>query len=105
MVHKDNLNNYIRGWLVGKFSPSILDRDNIEVGVKKYKAGDFEKSHYHKLSTEITIIVLGEVEMNNIKYIENDIIFIEPGESTDFKCITDVITLVLRDKSVINDKY
>ena len=50
-------------------------------------------------------VVEGEVTMNGIKYEKNNIIKISPNESTDFKCITDVITVVVKTPSVNNDKF
>lgn len=100
-----NLENMVRGWVVGNFDPSVLKTENFEVGIKDYKAGDCEESHYHKESTEITIVVLGNVEMNGQRYKTNDIIVIEPGESTDFKALTYAVTCVIRDKSIPGDKY
>lgn len=99
------LKDYIRGWFVGNFSPSILKTNDFEVGIKKYKAGDTEHKHYHKIATEITVIVSGTVEMNGITYTEDDIITIDPGESTNFKSITDSVTVVVKTPSVENDKY
>ena len=43
--------------------------------------------------------------MNNIEYSEGDIIKVEPNESTDFKCLTDVTTVVIKTPCVKNDKY
>jgi hypothetical protein len=57
------------------------------------------------LAEEFTIIVSGEVLMNNVKYSENDIIKINKNETTDFKAITDVITVVVKVPSSKNDKY
>lgn len=102
---KENLNNFIKGWIVGNFNPTLLDTNNFEVAIKRYKTGDYEESHHHKIATEITVIVEGEVEMNGIKYIKDDIITIQPNESTDFKCITDVVTVVIKTPSANNDKY
>ena len=73
--------------------------------VKRYKAGDYESSHYHKIATEITLIVSGQVEMNGIYYDEDDIIVIEPNDRTDFKCLTDVVTVVVKYPGANDDKY
>lgn len=100
-----NLNNFIKGWVVGNFNPTLLDTNDFEVAIKRYKSGDYEESHYHKIATEITVIVEGEVEMNKIKYKKDDIITIAPNESTDFKCLTDVVTVVIKTPSANNDKY
>ena len=104
-MRKENLNNFIKGWFVGHFTPTLIDTNDVEVSIKKYKAGDQEKSHYHKIATEITAIVSGEVEMNGIKYIADDIIIIEPNDRSDFKCLTDVVTVVVKYPGANNDKY
>ena len=99
------LNNYIKGWIVGDFSPTIINNKDIEVGVKYYKAGDSECRHVHKIITEYTIILSGKVRMNNTYYGEKAIIKIEPNESTDFECIEDAITLVIKTPSIPSDKH
>jgi quercetin dioxygenase-like cupin family protein len=43
--------------------------------------------------------------MNNKQYSQGDIIVIERGESTDFRSITDSITVVVKTPAAINDKY
>ena len=100
-----NLNDMFKGWFVGDFEPTILKTDQFEVSVKRYKAGDYEIAHHHKIATELTVIVNGEVEMNGVRFKENDIIKINANESTDFKCLTDVTTVVVKTPSVKNDKY
>lgn len=101
----DNLEKMIRGWFVGNFEPSVLKTDKVEVGVKSYKAGDYEDKHFHKVATEITVIIYGEVEMNGIRYKENDIIIIEPNDVTDFRAITDCKNVVVKIPGVSNDKF
>jgi quercetin dioxygenase-like cupin family protein len=104
-MQKHDLNTFIKGWFVGNFNPSLIKTNDVEVGVKKYKAGDYEAPHYHKVATEITVIVYGEVEMNGVKYVDGDVIVIEPNERTDFKCLTDVVTTVVKYPGASNDKY
>lgn len=100
-----DLKNFIKGWFVGNFDPSLIKTNDVEVAIKRYKAGEHESSHYHKIATEITAIVSGEVEMNGIKYVADDIIVIEPNDRTDFKCLTDVVTVVVKYPGANNDKY
>ncbi len=95
----------VKGWFVGAFSPTVLHTDQVEVGIKRYRQGDYEASHHHKVAQEITVIVSGEVEMNGVKYVQDDIIVIDPNESTDFKCLTDVVTCVVKYPGASNDKY
>lgn len=104
-MKKYDLNTFIKGWFVGNFEPSLIKTNDVEVGVKIYKAGDYESSHYHKVATEITVIVSGEVEMNGVKYVSGDVIVTEPNERTDFKCLTDVVTTVVKYPGASNDKY
>ena len=54
------------GWFVGNFEPSLYKTNDVEAAVKSYKAGTYENSHYHKIATEITVIISGEVKMNGI---------------------------------------
>jgi hypothetical protein len=103
-MKKFKLNDMVKGWFVGDFD-CAYNTTSAEVAIKHYKCGDHEISHHHKLATELTVIILGEVKMNGITYIAGDIVLIEPGESCDFKCITDVITCVYKSGSFKNDKY
>ena len=104
-MKKDNLENMIKGWFIGDFEPTLFPSKDFEVAIKRYKKGDYEQSHVHKISTEYTIIVSGEVEINGLYYSEDDIIVIEPGEYVDFMSHTDVITCVVKTPSSKNDKY
>jgi len=101
----DNLKNFIKGWFIGNFKPTLFKTTNFEIAIKRYKKGDYEKPHYHKISTEYTIIISGTVEMNGIKHVKNEIIIISPNEKTDFRCLSSVITCVVKIPSSENDKY
>jgi len=104
-MKKENLKNFVKGWIVGNFYPSLYNK-NYEIGFKYYKKGDSEKSHKHILSEEVTIVLLGEIQMNGVNYYEGDIIIQEKDEFTDFYCLSDkAITAVYRpDGSFPNDK-
>ena len=67
--------------------------------------GDHEESHFHKISTEITLIVSGCTRMNGINYRTGDILVIEPGDKTDFLAIEDTVTCVVKVPSALGDKY
>lgn len=94
-----------KGWLVGDFEPSLHRTKEFEVAVKSYKAGEYEKKHYHKIAREITVIVSGEARMNGRKYSQGDIIIIEPNEATDFEALKDTVTTVIKIPGVKDDKY
>ncbi len=95
----------IRGWFVGNFKPTSFSTKDCEVALQKYKAGDYEAKHVHKIATEITFISKGQCLMNGVKYSEGDIIVLEPGDATDFKALTDVENIVVKIPSVKGDKH
>lgn len=95
----------VRGWFIGGFQPNAFQTDSVEVGVKKYRAGDQEKSHHHKIATEVTVVVSGIIQINSERYSDGDIITVEPHESASFKSITDSVTVVVKIPGAPNDKY
>ena len=101
----EKLDNMIKGWFVGDFSPSVYQTKDAEVAVKVYKAGDSEEKHVHKVATEITVIVSGEVIMNGKRHSAGDIIILDPGEATDFLAVSDTTNVVVKVPSVPSDKY
>ena len=100
-----HLNDMMKGWFVGKFSPSILSTSDVEVAVKTYRAGDIEQLHHHRLAVEITVIISGNVVMAGKEWSDGDIILLEPGEATSFECLTDTTSVVVKMPSVADDKF
>jgi len=99
------LENMLKGWFVGDFSPTIVSTQAVEVAIKKYRKDDYEKSHFHKIATEITVIVEGKVKMNDKIFVSGDIITIEPYETTDFLALEKTITTVVKIPGAKDDKY
>lgn len=104
-MKKDHIQQMTRGWIIGPFTPAVVQTDQLEVAVKHYSAGDYEAAHYHKIATEITMIISGRVKMSAGDFISGDIITIPPGEVTDFFAAEDTITLVVKLPAVREDKY
>ena len=101
----EKLSDMTKGWFVGNFDPSIYKTNDCEVGVKCYNKGDYEKKHFHKIATEITVIVKGRVRMFNQEFSEGDMIVVEPGEVTDFEAVEDSMNVVVKLPGANNDKY
>jgi quercetin dioxygenase-like cupin family protein len=99
------LSDMKNGWFIGDFDPTLIKTREVEVAIKHYKKGDSEERHYHKIATEITVIVSGRVRMNGVEYKAGDIITIEPNESTDFEALEDSINTVVKLPGAPNDKY
>lgn len=100
------LEDMIKGWFVGNFEPTLLRTNDVEVAVKEYNRGDYEAKHFHKIATEITVIVQGRVRMNGVEYTKGDIVVMEPNEATDFECLVDgTKNVVVKLPGANNDKY
>lgn len=100
-----NLSTMTKGWFVGNFEPTALKTDVAEVAYRRFQAGAVEDAHVHKIAREVTVIIEGRVLMNGVEYGQGSIIVLEPGESADFKALTDGATLVVKTPSVPGDKY
>ncbi len=104
-MEKYNLKDMINGWFIGNFEPSLFKTNDVEVAVKSYKSGDKESSHFHKIATEYTIILIGSAQMNQQTFQSGDIVVIRPGEETDFCALTDLMTVVVKIPGANNDKF
>lgn len=99
------IENFVNGWIIGDFIPSIQRSKNFEIAIKTYSRGAKETSHYHKIATEITVIAKGKVKMCKNIFSTGDIILLMPGEKTDFEALEETITVVVKCPSARNDKY
>ena len=97
--------NMVKGWFVGGFSPSAFQTNGCEVAIKYYKKGDVESAHYHKVATEITVVISGQIRMAGKEWREGDIIVLDPSEITDFEALTDAVNVVVKTPGQSNDKY
>ena len=94
-----------KGWFVGNFEPTLYKTSQCEVAVKKYKKGDQEAKHYHKIATEITVIVSGKMRMFDKVCSVGDIVIVEPGEETGVTVLEDTVNVVVKIPGASNDKY
>lgn len=103
-MKKYNLNDYTKGWVVGDFNPTLYRNEHVEVGLKRFNAGETEPSHKQIVATEITIVVSGNIRMNNSYFELNDVIVVEPNEFSDFEAITDCILACIKYPSLPSDR-
>lgn len=104
-LQRYQLDAFTKGWFVGDFTPTILPTNAVEVAVKHYQAGEAEAAHFHKVATELTLIVSGRVRMSGEEVGAGEIIRIEPGQATDFVVLEDTVTVVVKLPCVRGDKY
>ena len=100
-----NIKDFTKGWIVGDFYPCLFNSKDVEIGVKYYKKGDRDENHYHKVATEYTIVIFGEVKMLNQTFVSGDIVKIDPNVENQFDCVEDSCVVVIKTPSVIGDKY
>lgn len=101
----NNLDNFVRGWFVGGFEPTVLETTDVEVAVQKFKKGEIEASHCHKVATEITVVISGCARMGGRVLQQGDIVKIMPGEYSAFEAMEDTVTVVVKHPGVLKDKY
>ncbi len=99
------LEDMTKGWFVGNFTPSLFRTNAAEVAVKCYKKGETEKAHYHKIATEITVVINGSVRMFDQTFAEGDIIVVEPLDITMFEALEDTVNVVVKIPGANDDKY
>lgn len=104
-MRQARLEDMVKGWFVGAFSPTTLSTQACEVAVKHYRAGDHEALHHHRVAVEVTVVVSGTVQMCGKNWAAGDIVVLEPGESTDFTALTDAINVVVKLPGALGDKY
>ncbi len=104
-MDKYNINDFVRGWFVGGFEPTLFKTTDVEVALQHFSKGEFEASHCHKVATEITVIVSGKAKMKDVILNSGDILRINPGEYTDFLALEDTVTAVVKLPGALNDKY
>lgn len=99
------LSEFTKGWFVGDFEPSLFRSREFEVSVKRYKAGDVENTHYHKVATEWTCVIDGKIRMSGFVFEKDDIIQVDTEEIVKFEAIEDSVTVVVKTPSLQGDKY
>lgn len=105
MMERYKLEDFVRGWFVGGFEPTLYGTTDVEVAVQEFKKGAIEEEHCHKIATEITVVVQGKARMGSRVLEKGDILKIEPGEYTRFEALEDTLTVVVKLPGVLNDKY
>lgn len=97
--------DFIRGWFIGNFTPSILKTSLFEAGLLEHKKGEKWPYHYHKVADEYNILIEGAMLLNERR--------IESGQSftishCEIACpifLEDCLVLCIKIPSCPQDKY
>jgi hypothetical protein len=103
-MKKYSVSDFTLGWLVGNFEPSLFKNQNLEVGIKRFNAGDTELAHYQLTAHEITVVIAGKIRLGRDTFVENDVIEVFPLEIADFESLTDSILVCIKYPSLPSDK-
>lgn len=95
---------FVGGWFIGDFVPSIFKLKDIEIGFKHFKQGDKEVEHFQSKSTELTFVVRGHCRLGDRNLIAGDIAEIGPGVSASFEALSEVDVIVVKVPSIPQDK-
>ena len=104
-MKKFRIEDMVRGWFVGDFSPSVINTDKFEVCYRKVRKGQDEKKHFHRLTNEITVVVRGRIQINGETFVEGDIFLIDKEEIVDSVVLEDSEIIAVRDGSHPDDKF
>lgn len=100
-----NINEYIRGWLIGNFEPSVKKEELFEIGLLQHKKMEKWPFHYHKKSTEINILIEGKMIINNIEINSGNIFIFNKNIIACPIFLEDCKIICIKIPSVIGDKY
>ena len=99
------LSDYIRGWIIGNFTPSLIKTKQFEVGILSHTKGEDWPEHYHQVATEYNILIDGSMTVNGVALNKGDVFVIEKNEISKPIFLEDCTVLVVKIPSVIGDKY
>lgn len=99
-----DLSEFIKGWFIGNFEPSMCRSSSFEVAIKSFTKGDSEPLHKQIIATEFTVVLCGEISINGEAFSKDKIIRINPGENADFLALSDSTVLCIKTPSVPSDK-
>jgi quercetin dioxygenase-like cupin family protein len=100
-----NINNFLNGWIVGDFEPSLIKSKDIEIGVLDLKKGERGDGHFHLKHSEYNIILYGMAKIENKIYNQGDVFIYLPKEKSYVEYLEDTKLLVIKTPSTKNDKY
>jgi hypothetical protein len=94
-----------RGWFVGSFERAAHHTSDLEAGYQHNHKGEVSEAHYHKIATEINLIVKGAVMINGELYTAGMGLILYPGEVGECVYLEDSETMVIKVPGPLNDKY
>jgi len=99
------ITDYVRGWFIGNFEPSLLKTKDFEVGVLTHKKGEHWAPHYHKESIEYNVLISGKMTVQEKELNSGDVFVFQKGEIADPIFLEDCTLVVVKVPSIPSDKF
>ena len=99
------LENMTSGWFVGDFEPTSFRTSDFEACYRVHPAGEHWPSHYHKIATEVNLLISGRMRLGGALLTRGDIFILEPGDIADPVFEEDCAVICLKRPSAKEDKY
>ena len=100
----NHIDNMVRGWFVGDFSPTAFKTDQFEVGYKMHKKDEIYEKHYHTQTTEVNLLISGRMMMQGKELKKGDIFIVGPYEISDPVFFEDCEVVCVKYPGIVNDK-
>jgi quercetin dioxygenase-like cupin family protein len=97
--------DYVRGWFIGDFEPTVLHTKDFEVGVLYHHKGEHWASHYHKDSVEYNVLISGKMIIRGQELNSGDVFVFEKGEIADPVFLEDCTVVCVKVPSIPSDKF
>ena len=94
-----------RGWFIGDFPEAVVRTKDFEVCYQTNSQEIQQADHYHKIITEIQLVVRGCLVVNGEEFHAGEICVLEPGEEYRSYYLEPTDVVAVKFPSVPDDKY
>lgn len=94
-----------KGWFIGDFEPTTFKTDNFEVSYRIHPKGEKWDTHFHKIGTEINLLIRGKMKICDKILNSGDIFIIHPFEISSPEFYEDCEIVCIKTPSLTNDKF
>ena len=91
--------------LFEEFKPSFLKTQLYEIEILKYNSGEKHIFHYHKISTEINLLLKGKMKINGCNIYTTQLFIYEPKQISCHEFLEDCEILCIKIPSINDDTY
>lgn len=100
-----NIKDYVRGWFIGNFEPSLLKTNDFEIGVLTHPKGEKWPAHYHKETVEYNVLISGKMVVQEKELNSGDVFVFGKGEIADPVFLEDCTVVCVKVPSIPSDKF